>query len=376
MPQHQQPVDGFIFSILNGNVPSWPDAVDTTFADDLHQELHLHGLYPLIYHLCKDTPAWKTWPPATRERCRKTAIHHAAHELATAPKIRHLLTRLQESGVRPIVLKGTAIAYTHYSENSIRTRGDIDLLLPRSDLPHAFSIMEAAGYKFVFRQGFLGQELGFVDTSPEPKSLPLDIHWRGSSYVLLAHVLDIDDIIDSAIEIPQLAPLPCAMSPVYALLHACVHWAKHTASGDSIRILWMYDIHLLAKGLNKSEIAHFTDGVTQKRISQICQAALASVERKLPCENLGLLLENLDRAQQPEPSARMLERNASSFVPGDILALGSSAALLKSLQDIFMPPGAFILRFYGKQTPLWLPFLYAHRLLAGMVEYARRRTQC
>lgn len=373
MPAHKRPVDAFIFSILDGGRPSWPGATDDSFADELEQTLHLHGLHPLIYHLCKDTDAWLTWPEDIRERSRKTALQHAAHSLTVETKTRELLTRLQASGVRPIVLKGTAIAYTHYCEKSARTRGDIDLLFRRQDLPGVFDILEKEGYRYVYRQGYLGQELGFVDASPKPENLPLDIHWRSSSYVLLAHILDHDEILRSAVTIPELAPHPCAMSPVHALQHACLHWAKHAASGDSIRILWAYDIHLLAKGLGIDDIQHFVDSAAGKKISRICQASLASVHKHLPGENLELLLENLNRIQQREPSARLLKSSAASFVLRDIFSAGDGAALVRGLQDIFIPPGAYVLKFYNRRNPLWLPLLYTHRLTAGSLEYLKRK---
>lgn len=374
MQRPKQPIDGFIYSILNGNAPSWPDTAIDTFADELEQALHLHGLYPLIYHLYKDVPAWTTWPGEIRARLKRTSLHHAAHDLAAESKTRDLLTKLQASGIRPIVLKGTAIAYTHYSEKSTRTRGDIDLLFQRSELSRAFRIMEAQGYEYVYRQGFLGQELGYVDVSAGPTNLPLDIHWRSSSYVLMAHILNTEEIIRSAVTIPDLAPLPCAMNPVHALMHACMHWVKHLASGDSIRILWVYDIYLLAKQLSATEIRQFISGVTEKRISRICLAALSYVEQKLHCRNLVKLIRNLETIKQKEATARMLGPNARSFVAGDVFSSADISFLPRVLEDILFPPGAYLLRLYGKQQPMWLPLLYTHRLSAGLLEYVRRRS--
>ncbi len=373
MPQHQQSADGFIFSILSGKIPSWPDAANTAFADALQQELHLQGLYPLVYHLCKNAPTWKTWPADIRERAKKTAFQQAACDLAAETRTRHLLTRLQASGIRPIVLKGSAIAYTHYRQHGARTRGDIDLLFSRRDLPAAFRILEAEGYEYVYRQGYLGQELGFKDTSPGQKNPPLDIHWRSSSYVLLAHLLDYDEIIDSAISIPELADRPCAMNPVHALLHACIHWAKHTASGDSIRTLWIYDMHMLAGGLDDGEMQRFVQSAAEKKISRICAAAIAAVKQAFTCKALETLHDELSQIHQQEPSARMLERHATSFTLRDIWSLENSITLRNSLQDILLPPGAYVLRSYGRKNQLWLPLLYAHRLSAGLIEYTRRR---
>ena len=374
MPHNKQSVDGFIFSILNGNVPSWPgEAANTSFAVELEQALHLHGLHPLIHHLCKNAPAWKTWPAEVRERLKKTALHHAASDLAAEDKTRDLLTKLQAAGLRPIVLKGTAIAYTHYDEKSTRTCGDIDLLFHRRDMDKAFRMLETLGYAYVHRQGYLGQELGFADMSPAIHNLPLDIHWRSSSYVLLGHVLEYDEILRSAISLPALAPLPCTMNPVHALLHACIHWIKHVASGDSIRILWIYDIHLLVAKLSAEESQQFVHFAARKKISLICRAALLSVNQKLPCDSLSFLASQLEAVQQQEPSARMLEQDAPGFTATDLFTPGNSVSLLRSLQDVLLPPGAYGLRFYGRKSPLWLPLLYAHRLSTGLLEYTRRR---
>ncbi|WP_457670484.1 nucleotidyltransferase family protein [Thiolapillus sp.] len=372
MPQHPQSTDGFIFSLLGGKIPAWPATASTAFADGLQQELRLQGLYPLVYHLCKSAPAWKTWPAGIRERAKKTAFQQAAWDLAVESRTRHLLTRLQASGIYPIVLKGSAIAYTHYQRHGARTRGDIDLLFSPRDLPAAFRILEAEGYEYTHRQGYLGQELGFHDTSPGQKNLPLDIHWRSSSYVLLAHLLDYEEIIDSAIRIPELADHPCAMNPVHALLHACIHWAKHAASGDSIRTLWLYDMYLLAGALTEGEMQQFIQSATDKKITRICAAAIAAVKQTLTCKALETLHHELRQIRQQEPSARMLEHHAASFALRDMWSLENSAMLQKSLQDILLPPGAYVLKFYGRENRLWLPFLYAHRVSAGLIEYARR----
>ncbi len=374
MPRQRQSIDGFIFSILNGNTPSWPgDVADASFVREFEQVLHSHGLQPLIFHLCSNGSAWDTWPASVRESLKKAAFHRAASELTVESKTRDLLTKLQASGICPIVLKGTAIAYTHYGEKSTRTRGDIDLLFHRRDIGKAFGILETLGYVYVYRQGFLGQELGFADTAPGAKNLPLDIHWRSSSYVLLGHVLEYEEILRQAVNIPSLAPLPCAMSPVHALLHACIHWTKHVASGDSIRLLWIYDIYLLASNLNEEEKQQFVHYAIRKKITMICRAALLQVNQKIPCDNLAALANELEAVQQREPSARMLEKNAAGFAVSDLLTLNTSTSLLPSIQDILLPPGAYVLRFYGRKNPLWLPLLYPHRLGAGLLEYVRRR---
>lgn len=365
----ENPVYNFIYSILLGNAPAWPDNAPSDFTKQLTHKLYRDGLHPLIHHLYSNLAVWETWPSTIRAQIKKTAIHHSACQMAEEAATRDLIEALQNAGIYPIVLKGTAISYTHYPANNIRTRGDIDLLFDRKDLHVAFQILESIGYKYIHRQGYLGQELGFARINASAGDLPLDVHWRSSSYVLLAHILSYQEIRRSAVSIPQLAPLPCAMNTVHALLHACLHIVKHTASGDSIRVLWQYDLYLLCKYLSNQDKQQFVDLCMHKKVSSICYTALKDIAQKLPNDQLSQLLLELKGLEQHEPSARMLKHNAPSFLLADLASAGSGRALLQSIQDIVFPPASYMLRFYRKRSFLWLPLLYIHRFAHGLKRF-------
>jgi hypothetical protein len=371
MQKPDNTVNNFIYPILLGDKPVWPDNASDDFTRQLEHKLFRDGLHPLIYHLYADNPAWDTWPADVRAQIKKTAIHHTGCQMTEETTTRRLLKALHNAGIRPIVLKGSAISYTHYPENNIRTRGDIDFLFNRKDLPSAFRILESEGYEYIHRQGFLGQELCFAKTNASAGNLPLDVHWRISSYVLLAHVLSHTEIIQSAVYIPELATLPCAMNTVHALLHACIHLIKHTASGDSVRLLWLYDIYLLTDSLSDKDKQDFVKLSRQKKISKICYAALESVEKILPNKNMPQLLLLLKQVDQHESGARMLKFNAPRFLLSDLLSAGSRHSLFKSTQDILFPPGAYMLKYYGKHHVFWLPFLYLRRLASGSIQYLK-----
>src|SRR5205085_2518503 len=56
----------------------------------------------------------------------------AVLEACRAHELRTVLAELTAAGVRPILLKGAALARTHYSRPELRPRSDTDLMIPAS----------------------------------------------------------------------------------------------------------------------------------------------------------------------------------------------------------------------------------------------------
>jgi hypothetical protein len=84
-------------------------------------------------------------------------VSHSRTLLAQRPLIRkqaamwdlqrdRLLRLLDASGLRPVTLKGAALRLTAYADSAQRHFGDVDLLLPESDIDRAVSSLVAAGY--------------------------------------------------------------------------------------------------------------------------------------------------------------------------------------------------------------------------------------
>lgn len=91
------------------------------------QRIDLHGLAPL---LADTLPSVTDIPDplriALRERCIAQEFWEAQHARVLAEAV-DILTRI---GVRPIIFKGSALAYSVYQRPVLRTRGDSDILVP------------------------------------------------------------------------------------------------------------------------------------------------------------------------------------------------------------------------------------------------------
>jgi hypothetical protein len=174
--------------------------------------------------------------------------HHLAsalrHERSVAPTLQQALSALASAGLVPIVLKGTALAYTAYAEPAQRTLSDVDLLLSDDQLPLASEVLREAGFwtrdgdsrpdhhlqPFYLDDGRVGVELHrqlLPDHSPYP--LPLNALRARSRAVTIA---------DAQARV---------LAPADALLLTCVHLAyAHRYRWFALRTL--ADVLVLAAG--------------------------------------------------------------------------------------------------------------------------------
>ncbi len=373
MPQTGFPTaNGFVASALRGQQPFWPDESTPEFAAEVENIIYSQAMASVLYHQYQSREAWQSWPEELRSKINRTALYDAGQMIMVEAQISQLLDAFARERIPLLLLKGAALAFGHYQHPAMRNMADIDILFRRRDLHRALPILESLGYQFIYRQGFLGQEFLYHKTGARG-TLPLDLHWRISSYVLLAHVLDFEQMWHSADKLPEIGEQPCILSSVHALLHACVHLVKHQACGDPIRMAWLVDIRLLCEGLDEAQRLQFIELCRVKKITRIAGVALEHVAQTFPERSIEALAETLKTINQDEPSARLLGGDTRSFILADVLSAGSGKALWRSLQDVLFPPTAYVSKFYGRRERWALPWLYLRRLGEGAVEYSRRR---
>jgi len=88
-----------------------------------------------------------TIPEESRAVLRATVAASATRDqLWLKRTLAEAIGALRDEGIDPIVLKGTAVAHTVYPEPWLRALGDVDLLVPRADLPRADSKLRERGF--------------------------------------------------------------------------------------------------------------------------------------------------------------------------------------------------------------------------------------
>ena len=71
----------------------------------------------------------------------------AAMEELNARELRAVLTLLAGEGIDPVLLKGAALARTHYRRPELRPRSDTDFMIPESAREHAARVLARLEYQ-------------------------------------------------------------------------------------------------------------------------------------------------------------------------------------------------------------------------------------
>ncbi|HEX7708874.1 MAG TPA: nucleotidyltransferase family protein [Thermoanaerobaculia bacterium] len=348
--------DALVLSETNGE---WPrlDASDVRTLLD-------HGIAPLVYRATK-LPA-----------LRAAAIHAAAHETLRESDLRQVLELLTARGIAPLLIKGSALAYSIYDAPELRPRGDTDLLIRSEEASGARDAMRAAGFTeqvtsgdehgvrqmFFTRQGAMGVRHSY------------DIHWSLTNSAIFSSAFESERIRERSVAIPALGPHARTLAPVDALLLACIHRVAHHQ--DSDRLIWLADIVKLLDNMSSAELATFwrlaaagrTVGVCARSIDLACHWFL---RRPVPGPAAWLTEEELSR---DEPSRQLLNRSISygSVIAANLRALPWPARVVR-LRQLAFPPAAYMTQTYGVHSPVIRPVLYLRRAVSGIRRLFRRR---
>jgi len=93
-------------------------------------------------------------PPALVPALQHCIRHESAVELSREIELEHVLSLLAQAGLNPLIIKGTALAYTLYDAPHLRSRCDTDLLFPdRASAEQAWKVLERMGYHRPYQRG-------------------------------------------------------------------------------------------------------------------------------------------------------------------------------------------------------------------------------
>jgi len=359
------PVRAWLAAVLRGETPRLPAtlAVDppallATAGDE--------GVAALCHHRLRASGGWDRLPPALRDGLTSAAHGAAATALLWERELQAVLGALAAAGIPTLLLKGAALAYTLYPEPYLRPRADADLLAPsRAAAERGWHILQAAGYE---RPNAVSGDLISYEllcrkpVTPELAYL-VDLHWRPSNTVLFGQRLRFPELAAEAIAVPGLGPHARGLEPVHALLLASVHRIAHLPQGDADRLIWLYDIHLLARGFDAADWARLTTLAEEKALCGSTLDGLRRAATEFATAVPGPVLERLAAGARQERFDPAADWRRWRHQWREFRALPSAAARWRWLGQNLFPPGQYMRREYGFRSPLLLPWFYAVRML-------------
>jgi hypothetical protein len=327
-----------------------------------------HEVTALVHARARDLSSDCDWPAEVRATLAGLARAETAREMVRCAVITDVVDALAIAGVRPILFKGTALAYAVYRTPIERPRLDTDILIDEADRDTTRRVLESLGFiappycEDLFSQCQMARTDGFGLRHV------IDVHWKISTQQMFADVLSYGEMMHGAVAIPALGTAALGPSLVDALLLSCIHSAMHHQNAE--RILWVYDTHLLAARLTAADVIEFGRRAREKRVAAVCayhlRLARAAFGTRVPDALVAELAAIVD-----EPSAEYLasHRRWHHDLASSIRALPRVGDRVTLMRRVLLPSPAYVLAAYRlRDKPLarWLlPALYVHRGVRG-----------
>lgn len=370
-------LDQLLNGVLRGEATPWPRRPGEDYARRLLERAAYHGVEALLHQRLRTAAAAPDWPATALEPLRQRAFAQAGVAALQQAELRRVLAHLHQRGLRPLLMKGAALAHSHYAYPHLRPRGDTDALVPRDSVAPLQAALEELGYK---RNLSIAGELVMYQLCLERRdsdaglTFVFDVHWRISNPQLFAAVMNYEELNTSAVALDPLGPQARALGPAHALTLACVHRVAHHANSD--RLIWLYDIHLLAGSMDAVELETFAKFALERRVAAVCAAGLRHACDALHTALPAGFLDKLDARRSgngPEASASFLRpgRRRLHALAADLATLPSAGQRLKLLREHALPSADYMLARYRSRTRVLLPWLYVRRLAGGLVKLLR-----
>jgi hypothetical protein len=187
-----------------------------------------------------------------------------------------------------------------------------------------------------------------------------------------AEALSYDEIVAASAPLPCLGPAARVPSAVHALVIACAHRVAH--HGDTDQLLWLFDIHLLARSLTIAERDQFTALADARRLRAVAAKGLSSAAAAFGGIDTQWIAVLQAAPATSEPSAAFIggPRRRVDVLTADLAATARWGDRIRLLREHLFPAAAFMYQRYGTDRRAALPFLYARRIVSGAPKWFRR----
>jgi len=347
--------------LLRGEL-ALPDAVEP---QTLAAAAARHGVDALLFERLQQDHSDDTLAAALHDQVRARGIR----DVVQSQEDRAVLEALAAAGIPTLLLKGAALAHSHYPASHLRPRDDTDLLIRSGDRARLAQVMLGLGYPptTVIEGDYVMHQCGYHRDDAGGGYL-YDVHWRLSNPVVFSNRFEFDELYRRARALPALGDAVRCPCPVDALLYACLHRLAHHHEGE--RLVWLYDIHLLLQALEQSEVDEVIALARQKQLAAITAHGIAAAQQALgtplPTALQDFMDANLDAREPGSEFIAISARGRSRWqlFLSDLRALPNLHARLAMLREHLLPPADY-LRKQQDGGINWLPWLYLRRALRG-----------
>jgi hypothetical protein len=316
----------------------------------------LKGLVPLLHVAARRNrlavaPAFATYLRAAyfREELRGNAYCRILDEV---------LRRFAASGLRPLILKGQALADTVYDDPRSRHSHAIELLVGRPEAAPAAAALQSLGFQ---RTG-TARTAGPTSSWQHASGLPLELHTRLFGPSL--HAVANEALRSRSIPLPRADATAHTLGREHALVHVC---ASAAMSANRRTLRWACDAWLLVCRSEAIDWPFLLAAVAAARLALPLAVTLRFVAQELaapvPAEVLRELAAQAARSPDLEHEVALLCAldGAHARMRRTLLATSGWANRLAVLRPLIVPAPAAVRAVAGDVPTRSLPLYYAAR---------------
>jgi hypothetical protein len=209
--------------------------------DDVFGGAAEHGVLPALYSRLAETTG--SVPPDVLDRARREFERNAFHCMTNIEELLQVLSAFEQAGIQAMPFKGVVLGASSYGDTTLRTAGDIDLLIHHRDLQRATAMLRLRGYELTTKT--------LQDGSPEPKhyfeyhferpfdGMVLELRWRLElTQPRYRHELGLDWAWNAKRTVKLAGADVPSLDPRKNILVLCMHGSKHRWS----RLMWVCDV--------------------------------------------------------------------------------------------------------------------------------------
>jgi hypothetical protein len=373
--------------VLRGDRVSFEGLEDPVVEDAVLEAAADHDVQVLLRQVLIERGTWTAAPSRLRAVLDARTRGESVREMVRSRELSRVLSGLHNVGVEPLVIKGAALAHTHYRAPHLRPRYDTDLLVRKDDFRRACQTLVDLGFQRVnsVSREAVRTQWTFERRLEGSVTEYIDLHWAISNRPLFAAMISFDELREDGIrlrlansvngarsttggEVDALAP-----GAVHALLLACIHQiAHHNGWG---KLIWLYDIKLLANRLSDLERERFVDLAARKKISRLCREVLVRAATVGCSADVARWFNRV--ATGAEPSATYAGGVGSRWrsLLLDLRAVTGLGAKVGLVAGHAFPDAKYMRRAYGTSGMLGLSAAYIRRLGLGVLHLTRPVTR-
>jgi hypothetical protein len=363
------PVLSYLVSILRQKEPVFlPQISDEEWADLLHH-LSYHGIIPLIYWQMTQFPAELRPPEIIISRMRDVFLRNNIYYQILVRQLRIIQDEFKKQGIRSLIFKGLALAWTVYPDFTTRPSGDIDLLVKPEQFVKAREVLIQIGYGYHFKRFEMYKEIckaeEFFHKKDEKKPLTIDLHWNLLHYYGIQRDNGFGDVFGRATDVKMPSLSFQTLDRVDALIYSALHLILNHP--ESRRLIWICDIALLAEKMVETKDWE----ILEKRTKALKADLAVENALKLACIWNGLQLPKKYRefsewlrptlAQKIELAFAETKNGPDIRLKGFLDIIGSAPNKISYLFKLIFPSAKYMQIVYPPSKTWLLPLSYIQR---------------